>query len=85
MAEHDVDWWENESPDPDRTQDFCAALFGWGFHRAFDKPDSELRRRYWTVERAGDGIGGLRSPCRPHRRRRPGYACTFRWTTSRGR
>ena len=59
MAEHDVVWWEIESPDPDRTQGFYAALFGWEFHRAFDGPDSELGRRYWIVERAGEGIGGL--------------------------
>lgn len=59
MAEHDVVWWEIESPDPDRTQRFYGALFGWTFRRAFDEPDSELGRRYWIIERAGNGIGGL--------------------------
>ena len=59
MAEHEVVWWEIESPDPDRTQGFYRALFGWGFRRAFDEPDSELGRRYWIVERGGVGIGGL--------------------------
>ena len=59
MAEHEVVWWEIESPDPDRTQGFLGALFGWEFRRAFDEPDSELGRRYWIVERAGAGIGGL--------------------------
>ena len=59
MAEHDVVWWEIESPDPDRTQGFYGALFGWSFRRAFDELGSELGRRYWIVERAGEGIGGL--------------------------
>ena len=59
VAEHEVVWWEIESPDPDRTQGFYRALFGWGFRRAFDEPNSELGRRYWIVERGGAGIGGL--------------------------
>ena len=59
MAEHEVVWWEIESPDPDRTQGFYGALFGWEFRRAFDEPNSELGSRYWIVERAGVGIGGL--------------------------
>jgi uncharacterized protein len=59
VAEHEVVWWEIESPDPERTQEFYRALFGWEFRRAFDGPTSELGRRYWIVERAGDGIGGL--------------------------
>ena len=59
VAEHEVVWWEIESPDPDRTQAFYAALFGWEFHRAFDEPNSELGRRYWIIERAGAAIGGL--------------------------
>jgi uncharacterized protein len=56
---HDVVWWEIDSPDPDRTQGFYAALFGWEFDPAFDEPGSELGRRYWIVQRAGEGIGGL--------------------------
>jgi hypothetical protein len=40
-----------ESPDPDRTQGFYRGLFGWGFRRAFDEPNSELGHRYWIVER----------------------------------
>jgi uncharacterized protein len=59
VAEHEVVWWEIESPEPDRTQRFYGALFGWEFRRAFDEPNSELGRRYWIVERAGNGIGGL--------------------------
>jgi predicted enzyme related to lactoylglutathione lyase len=59
MAENDVVWWEIESPDPGRTQSFYEALFGWEFRRAFDEPDSKLGRRYWIIERAGEGIGGL--------------------------
>jgi predicted enzyme related to lactoylglutathione lyase len=59
VAEHEVVWWEIESPDPDRTQRFYGALFGWEFRRAFDEPNSELGRRYWIVERDGNGIGGL--------------------------
>jgi catechol 2,3-dioxygenase-like lactoylglutathione lyase family enzyme len=85
VAEHDVGWWEIEMPNPDRTRGFYAALFGWEFHRAFDEPATELGRRYWVVQRAGEGSESFRSPCRPHRRRRPGYASMFRWTTSKGR
>jgi predicted enzyme related to lactoylglutathione lyase len=59
VAEHEVVWWEIESPDPVRTQRFYRALFGWEFRRAFDQPNSELGRRYWIAERAGVGIGGL--------------------------
>jgi uncharacterized protein len=59
VAGSEVVWWEIESPDPDRTMTFYGALFGWEFRRAFDEPNSELERRYWIVERAGDGIGGL--------------------------
>ncbi len=59
MAEHEVVWWEIESPDPDRTQGFSRDMFGWGFRRAFDEPNSELGRRYWIVERGGAEIGGL--------------------------
>jgi predicted enzyme related to lactoylglutathione lyase len=59
VGEHEVVWWEIESPDPDRTQNFYRDLFGWEFRRAFDEPNSELQRRYWIIERAGDGIGGL--------------------------
>ena len=76
---------EDQSPDPDRTQGFYRALFGWGFRRAFDEPNSELGRRYWSSNVAAPGSEGCRSPCRPHRRRTPGCACTWRWTTSKRR
>jgi uncharacterized protein len=59
VAEYEVVWWEIESPDPDRTQNFYRDLFGWEFRRAFDEPNSELQRRYWIIERASEGIGGL--------------------------
>jgi uncharacterized protein len=59
MVEHEVVWWEIETPDPDRTQQFYRDLFAWEFRPAFDEPNSELQRRYWIIERAGEGIGGL--------------------------
>jgi hypothetical protein len=58
-AEHEVVWWEIESPDPGPNARLLRALLGWEFRRAFDEPNSELGSRYWIVERAGDGIGGL--------------------------
>jgi hypothetical protein len=54
-------WWEIETPDPAGSQRFYGAVFGWTFRRAFDGPDSELRRDYWIIEVDGHGIGGLQA------------------------
>ncbi|HWV49136.1 MAG TPA: VOC family protein [Microbacterium sp.] len=51
-------WWEIETPDPERFQQFHAALSGWTFTPAF--ADTEFGADYWIIQAAGCGIGGLR-------------------------
>ena len=50
-------WWEVETSDPERFQQFHAALSGWAFRPAFE--DSELGADYWIIEQDGEGLGGL--------------------------
>lgn len=50
-------WWEVETPNPERFQQFHALLFAWAFDPAFE--DSELDVDYWIIQHEGEGIGGL--------------------------
>ncbi len=50
-------WWEIETAEPQRFQQFHAALSGWAFEPAFE--DTELGADYWLIEQDGEGIGGL--------------------------
>jgi predicted enzyme related to lactoylglutathione lyase len=50
-------WWEIETPEPERFQQFHAALWGWRFVPAFE--DSDLGAEYWIIQANGEGIGGL--------------------------
>lgn len=50
-------WWEIETADPERFQQFHAALSGWSFESAF--ADTELGADYWIIRHDGRGIGGL--------------------------
>jgi predicted enzyme related to lactoylglutathione lyase len=52
-----VVWWEVETADPERFQQFHAKLFGWSFEAAF--ADTVLGADYWITQSAGRGIGGL--------------------------
>lgn len=58
-------WWEVETPDPERFQQFHAALSGWAFEAAFQ--DTDLGADYWIIQQDGEGIGGVQrasvSPC----------------------
>ena len=49
--------WEIETADPERFQQFHAALSGWSFTQAF--ADTELGADYWVIQDDGRGIGGL--------------------------
>jgi predicted enzyme related to lactoylglutathione lyase len=50
-------WWEVETAEPERFQQFHAALSGWDFVPAF--ADTELGADYWIIRQNGEGIGGL--------------------------
>lgn len=50
-------WWEIETVEPERFQQFHAALSGWEFAPAFE--DTELGSDYWIIRQDGKGIGGL--------------------------
>ena len=53
----DVVWWEIETPDPERFQEFGNALWGWTFEPAF--AGTELGADYWIITAGERGIGGL--------------------------
>lgn len=50
-------WWEIETAEPERFQQFHAALSGWTFVQAF--AETELGADYWVVQHDRQGIGGL--------------------------
>src|SRR6266516_3248259 len=44
-------WWEIETAEPERFQQFHAALSGWVFVPAFQ--DTELDADYWLIQQEG--------------------------------
>lgn len=50
-------WWEIETTDPERFQQYFAALWGWTFESAF--ADTDLDADYWVIRQDGQGIGGV--------------------------
>ncbi len=50
-------WWEIETADPERFQQFHAALSEWSFEPAF--ADTDRGADYWIIQEDGEGIGGL--------------------------
>lgn len=52
-----VVWWEIETTDPERFQEFHGAFAGWTFTDAF--ADTTIGADYWIIEDSGRGIGGL--------------------------
>jgi hypothetical protein len=53
-------WWEIETAEPARFQEFHAALSGWVFVPAFE--GTELGADYWIIRQEGESIGGLQPP-----------------------
>lgn len=74
-------WWKIETADPERFQQFHAALSGWSFEPAF--ADSELDADYWIIHGDGRSIGGFSEHPRRHHRPRRARASTSRSMTSR--
>lgn len=58
-----VVWWEIETAEPERFQQFHEQLSGWTFTPAFE--DTELDADYWIIQHDGSDIGGLQRAASP--------------------
>jgi predicted enzyme related to lactoylglutathione lyase len=58
-----VVWWEIETTEPERFQEFHSVLWAWTFEPAF--MDTKLGADYWIIKADGVAIGGLQRSLEP--------------------
>jgi predicted enzyme related to lactoylglutathione lyase len=56
-------WWEIETAEPERFQDFHSGLWAWTFEPAF--ADTSLGADYWIIKADSVAIGGLQRSLEP--------------------